>query len=191
MNWMINRLAFQARPYARCLLCISSAMVLSACGSWGLSAERATSVFSPYRAEVIQGNAITKEQVEALRPGMPRDQVRDILGTPLVTSAFHGNRWDYVFTIRRSGVEPQKRALSVFFKGEELERFEGDTMPTEEELIAAISTQRSFGKAPNLELSKDQLPPAKDKPQEAASNTPAGTTGGAPRTYPPLESPSR
>ena len=52
----------------------------------------------------MQGNFVSKEQVEALRPGMSRQQVRDILGTPLVTSVFHADRWDYVFTIKRQGV---------------------------------------------------------------------------------------
>ena len=62
----------------------------------------------PYRAPVVQGNVVTREQVAVLRPGMSRIQVRDILGTPLLTSVFHADRWDYVFTLRQQGREPQE-----------------------------------------------------------------------------------
>ena len=51
-----------------------------------------------------------------MRPGMTRVQVRDTLGTPLTTSIFHADRWDYVFTMKRVRVEPQKYRLTVFFK---------------------------------------------------------------------------
>jgi len=53
---------------------------------------------TPYRAEVVQGNFVSKEQLQALRPGMSRKQVREILGTPLIASVFHADRWDYAFT---------------------------------------------------------------------------------------------
>ena len=51
----------------------------------------------PYKASVQQGNWITKDQVSLLRPGMTREQVRYALGTPMLTSALHGNRWDYPY----------------------------------------------------------------------------------------------
>ncbi len=51
-----------------------------------------SSLVNPYRPEVVQGNFVSREQVQALRPGMPRQTVRDILGTPLVTSLFHSDR---------------------------------------------------------------------------------------------------
>ena len=102
---------------------------------------------------MVQGNFVSKEQVEALKPGMSRQQVREILGTSLLTDVFHADRWDYVFTIRRQGVEPQQRRLTVFFKGEVLERFEGDAMPSEEEFVATLDTRKRSGKVPALEAS--------------------------------------
>jgi outer membrane protein assembly factor BamE len=51
----------------------------------------------------VQGNVVTSEQVARVKPGMTRAQVRDILGTPLLTDPFHADRWDYLFTIRRQG----------------------------------------------------------------------------------------
>ena len=78
-----------------------------------------------YQPEVVQGNFVSKEQVQALRAGMPRQAVREILGTPLVTSVFHAERWDYAFTIRRQGSEPQLRRFTVYFKGDVLDRARG------------------------------------------------------------------
>jgi outer membrane protein assembly factor BamE len=74
---------------------------LSACGSFDGATTRVVSMVTPYKVEVVQGNFVSKEQVQALQAGMSRSQVRDILGSPLITSAFHTDRWDYVFTIRR------------------------------------------------------------------------------------------
>jgi outer membrane protein assembly factor BamE len=58
---------------------------------------------TPYRVEVVQGNVLTKEQVALVKPGLNKVQVRDILGSPLLTDVFHADRWDYAFTIRRQG----------------------------------------------------------------------------------------
>ena len=67
---------------------------------------------TPYRIDIVQGNAITKEQASLIKPGLSKLQVRDILGTPLLTSVFHADRWEYVFTLKRQGVEPQARKLA-------------------------------------------------------------------------------
>ena len=113
------------------LLVGASVAVLAGCGSFNGAGNRIASVITPYKIDVVQGNFVSREQVEALQPGMSRQQVREILGTPLVTSLFHADRWEYVFTIKRPGEEPQTRKLTVFFKGDALERSEGDTTPTE------------------------------------------------------------
>ncbi len=137
----------------------------------------------PYRAPVVQGNVVTREQVAVLRPGMSRIQVRDILGTPLLTSVFHADRWDYVFTLRRQGAEPQARRVTVYFKGEVLERFEADELPSETEFVSTLGSGEK-PKVPVLEATPEQLqafpPPA--APTEAKPLPPL------PATYPPLES---
>ena len=79
-------------------------------------------VLTPYRMDIVQGNVVTKEQVAQVKPGMTRNQVRDILGSPMLTDLFHADRWDYVFTIRRQGTAPQRRDVVAFFKGDKLER---------------------------------------------------------------------
>ncbi|MGB4467183.1 MAG: outer membrane protein assembly factor BamE [Azovibrio sp.] len=73
-------------------------------------------IVTEYRIDVQQGNVLTQEMVSQLRPGLTRDQVRFILGTPLLTDIFHAERWDYVFRLQ-DGVtnEVTSRNFSVFF----------------------------------------------------------------------------
>jgi len=160
--------------------------VMTGCGSLDGMTRNFAGSLAPYKVEVVQGNFVSKEQVDALKPGMTRLQVRDILGTPLVTSLFHGDRWDYVFTMRRQRVEPQNFRLTLFFQGDVLERFEGDDMPSETEFVQRISRERKV-KVPRLEATEEQLAkfPAAAGPAGAASAAPAAAQPAG--SYPPLE----
>jgi len=169
---------------------MAACLCLGACSGLGESTRSVLTSITPYKVEVVQGNFVSKQQVEALKPGMSRQQVREILGTSLLTDVFHADRWDYVFTIRRQGVEPQQRRLTVFFKGELLDHFEGDPMPSEEEFVATLDTRKHSGKVPPLEATEDQLKkfePRKDNPAEKEG---AAVTAQPPlpANYPPLES---
>lgn len=166
-------------------------LALSGCSSWGLDANRLAYAVSPYRMEVVQGNFVSKEQVEALKPGMSRAQVRDVLGTPLVASLFHKDRWDYVFTIRREGVTSQPRRLSVFFDGDALLRHEGDEMLSEAEFVAQLESSKKLGKIPPLEASPDSLKKFAPASSSQPVSRPAPAAAPAAVAYPPLESPSR
>jgi outer membrane protein assembly factor BamE len=155
--------------------CVVAALGLAACSSPAI-----------YKPEVVQGNFVSREQVQALRAGMPRQAVRDVLGTPLVTSLFHADRWDYAFTIRRQGSESQQRRFSVFFKGDVLDRIEGDPLPTEAEFAAKLDNRRPPTKLPELKATEAELAKFPAKPAPAANATqPAAPVG--PVTYPPLE----
>lgn len=82
---------------------------------------------TPYRMEIQQGNYITQEMVAQLKPGLTRDQVRFVLGTPLVSDIFHEGRWDYVFLRQRANSrEKEFRRIAVFFEDGKLQRVEGD-----------------------------------------------------------------
>ena len=84
---------------------------------------------TPYRMEIQQGNYITQEMVAQLKPGLTRDQVRFVLGTPLVSDIFHEERWDYVFLRQRaSSREIEYRRIAVFFEDGKMKRVEGDTV---------------------------------------------------------------
>ena len=91
----------------------------------------APTFLGPYRPDVHQGNIITKEMVEQLRLGMTREQVRFMLGTPLLTSEFHKDRWDYVYYLNPRKGEVQNRKLTVFYKDNKLDSFRSDEMPQE------------------------------------------------------------
>ena len=92
-----------------------------------------------YKSEIAQGNFVSKEQVAALKLGMPRLQVADILGTPLLVSVFHADRWEYVFNLKRQGIDTPSYKLTVHFKGDELVKIDGSEMPTEQEFIETLS----------------------------------------------------
>jgi outer membrane protein assembly factor BamE len=165
----------------------SVSLSLGACGSVTERTRGALVAVTPYKVEVVQGNFVSSEQVALLKPGLSRQQVREILGTSLLTDVFHADRWDYVFTIRRQGVEPQQRRLTLFFKGELLDRFQGDEMPSEQDFVAKLDTRRRTGRVPVLEASEAQLDKvAPAKPAPASDAVPA-TLPPLPASYPPLE----
>jgi outer membrane protein assembly factor BamE len=178
---------------SRLTLAAIACTAVAGCGSLDSATRRVADSITPYKVEVVQGNFVSKEQVAALRPGMSRQQVREVLGTPLVTSVFHADRWDYVFTLKRQGVQSQARKLAVFFKGDVLERFEGDEMPSEAEFVATLDNKRKNAKVPVLEASEESLkkfssgtPAPQGAPAAAPANAPAPTA-----SYPPLEAPAR
>jgi len=170
--------------------------LLASCSSGTISSSSINPVnwITPYKVDVIQGNFVSREQVEQLQAGMTRDQVKAVLGTPLLTSLFHADRWDYVFTLKRQGVEPQAFKYTVFFKGDQLERFSGDSMPSEAEFISTLSNKRVLGKVPVLQASEEQLKAAEKSSvskagpgaQADAANVPVSPST---TVYPPLESP--
>ena len=142
-------------------------------------------VITPYNVEIVQGNVITSEQAGRVKPGMNRAQVHDVLGSPLLADVFHGDRWDYVFTIRRQGAEPQSRHIVARFDGDVLKSIDtGGELPSEREFVASIDTFKTARNAPALALTPEQVSalPA-PSPPVAAESEPSGPV----REYPPLE----
>ncbi len=167
------------------VLAVAACAALGACSSIDQRTRNFVGALAPYKMEVVQGNFVSKEQVEALKPGMAREQVKDILGTPLLQDVFHADRWDYVFTLRRQGTEPQARKLTVFFKADVMDRVEGDTMPSESEFVGLLAKSRAAKAVPLLEASESRLKsfPA---PAVVAPAAPAPVAA-VPTSYPPLE----
>jgi outer membrane protein assembly factor BamE len=162
-------------------------VLVSGCGIRQIASDGSLlGLVTPYRIDIVQGNAVTREQIALIKAGMSRAQVRDILGTPLLTDPFHAERWDYLFTIRRQGAEPQRRSIVAFFDGDVLRKIDlpQGPLPTEEEFVASIDPVKRKIEPRVLELTEEQrkalpVPPRKAVPAEA----PAGAT----RNYPPLE----
>jgi outer membrane protein assembly factor BamE len=169
------------------LVCVVAALVGCESVPFMPTADRISGLITPYKVEIVQGNVVTQEQVDRIRTGMPRSQVRDILGSPLLTDVFHADRWDYVFTIRRQGTEPQRRNVVAIFDGERLKSLDtGGELPSELSFVASIDATKSDVKIPPLTMSEDQLKSLK-APVRAAPVEPAAAASAAARVYPPLE----
>lgn len=83
----------------------------------------------PYKIDIQQGNFVTQEMIAKLQPGMSRSQVRFALGTPLIVDPFRNDRWDYVYHYYKQGELAEQRAVTVVFRGDVLDRVEGDVVP--------------------------------------------------------------
>ena len=165
-------------------LALAGALGLAGCQSLR-SSDSFLGFITPYKVEIVQGNVVTSEQAALIKPGMNRAQVRDVLGTPLLADPFHAERWDYVFTIRRQGTAPQERHITVLFTGDELKSIDtAGALPSEREFVASIDTFKPSRRAPELELTPEQLKalPVPPKPAPVAAE-PVGPI----RDYPPLE----
>ncbi len=102
-------------------------------------------IVTEYRIDIQQGNVLSQEAIAQLKPGQTREQVRFILGTPLLTDMFHAQRWDYVYRFqngRTNAVESRK--FSVYFNQDNrLERVAGDVEVAEvSELLAPVAKTR-------------------------------------------------
>jgi outer membrane protein assembly factor BamE len=94
------------------LLPMVLATTLTACGTWWLP--------EPHKVPIQQGNVLSGEQVDQLEPGMTREQVRFLLGNPVLSHPFHPNRWDYVYSEAPAGTYPPARRLTLYFAGDKL-----------------------------------------------------------------------
>jgi outer membrane protein assembly factor BamE len=167
----------------RPLIVCASAALLAGCGSLP-SASTAFGLITPYRIDIVQGNVVTKEQAALIKPGLSRAQVRDVLGSPMLTDAFHADRWDYIFTFRRQGTEPQRRSVVVVFQGDVVKSVEAPDLPGEREFVATL-VKPSTTKPPRLELSEAERRALPKPPAQAAATT--AEPSAPARTYPPLE----
>ncbi|MDC8759494.1 outer membrane protein assembly factor BamE [Janthinobacterium fluminis] len=149
----LHRIQFKA-PLLAGLVC--AALAVSGCASRGAPADKPVAadgaqttsitplqkflwIFSPYRPVIQQGNFISEEMLAQLKVGQTREQVRFLLGTPLLTDIFHAERWDYPFRLAKGNGELTTSRVVVFFKDGKVERFEGGNLPTEKEYIARIA----------------------------------------------------
>jgi len=110
-----------------------------------------------YKLDINQGNYITQDQVDKLKVGQTRQQVRAVLGTPLVADAFHATRWDYVYEFQRQGRTLEHRQFTVYFVDDKLARWEGDDMPPAPQEVA-----RSGSGDPGIDKSLSSAPKTGD-----------------------------
>jgi outer membrane protein assembly factor BamE len=96
----------------------------------GLLALAGCSFPGVYKIDIQQGNVVTQDMIDQLRPGMSRSQVRFIMGNPLITDTFHANRWDYLYSIQPGGRQRLQERIGVMFNdSDQLVALSGDFMP--------------------------------------------------------------
>ncbi len=105
-------------------------LMLSSLTLVGLFALAGCSFPGVYKVDIQQGNVVTQDMIDQLRPGMTRSQVRFIMGSPLITDTFHASRWDYLYSIQPGGGQRQQERVSLVFNGnDQLAGLAGDFMP--------------------------------------------------------------
>lgn len=88
---------------------------------------------TPYKMDIRQGNYVTPDMREKLKLGMTRQQVRYVLGTPMISDAFHGNRWDYAYRLEHQKKITEKQNMTLYFEGDNLARIVDVDPPVEAE----------------------------------------------------------
>jgi outer membrane protein assembly factor BamE len=109
------------RPFAVALFIVSAVLTLNGCHLHWPKVANVT---------VQQGNVITQEMIDRLKPGMTRRQVAFVMGEPVLRDAFNPDRWDYVYSVEVGGIVYQQLRMSLFFENDQLARFSGDLAPT-------------------------------------------------------------
>jgi len=172
-------------------LVASTVLMVSACS--------APSIPGAYKIDIPQGNIITQEMVDKLKPGMDKSQVVFALGSPMLVDVFHQERWDYVYSLQPGGQDRQQRRISLFFEDGKLKRVEGDvkagsaqrvlqdkkestvtvdTQPQEQGFFSRLKSSLGLGdKESGTSPTPESTQPAKPgaQPSEGTTGTPLPT----------------
>jgi outer membrane protein assembly factor BamE len=122
-----------ARASARHLATAAAAVLLAASAGCAGPRSDSSGLFSPYRIDLPQGNYVTGEMLDKLRPGMTREQVRLVLGSPLLQPLFRADRWDYVFAYRYANGRTEVRRVAIHFKDDLIATIKADPLPEGDE----------------------------------------------------------
>lgn len=93
-----------------------------------------------HKIDIQQGNVITQEMVDKLKPGMTQSQVRFLLGSPMISDAFHKGRWDYVYYLAKKGKLQEQRSITIFFEEDKLTRVAGTLLPVVSPSVATVDS---------------------------------------------------
>ena len=104
-------------------------LLLASCGS--------VSLLAPYKMDIRQGNFVTAEMRDKIKPGMSRTQVRYVLGTPMISDVFHANRWDYVYRLEHRHELVEQQRLTLYFEGDNLARIDDSGLTVKPAAVTA------------------------------------------------------
>jgi outer membrane protein assembly factor BamE len=131
------------------LLAAAAFSALAGCSTYDSLTQRVAQSITPYRITIVQGNFVSAEAAAQMKVGMSRAEVKQLLGTPLLTDMFHANRWDYVFYFKRGSTSVvQQRDFVVMFEGDRVASWSGgEDLPSNLELLAEIDGDKSGKRA--------------------------------------------
>ncbi len=127
-----------SRSIARLLLPVALSAGLAACSFPGV-----------YKLDVQQGNIVTQDMVNQLKPGMSKRQVRYIMGTPLLVDSFHEDRWDYFYSLKNSEDQYSQERLTLLFSNDQLVNLQGNFRPEQAKRGAGGGKPRVTGSVPS------------------------------------------
>ena len=85
-----------------------------------------------HRITIQQGNVVTQQMIDRLRPGMTQSQVEFVLGNAVIDDQLNQDQWDYIYTVQLPNSKIIRKVLSVHFVNARLSHFSGDFIPTPE-----------------------------------------------------------
>lgn len=147
-------------------LILCSALALGASGCAILPDNYVPSFVKPYKFDIQQGNFITQQDVARLQVGMTKEQVRFILGTPLLNDAFHSNRWDYVYRLAKANGQTTQSRYTVVFENDKVSRHGGENLP--------VNPTDLLGPDSNTKIPTKPLPSEKPAADIKESESPSG-----------------
>lgn len=109
---------------------LAAASLLAGCS---MNDPNRSGLLQPYRIDLPQGNYLTRESVDKVQEGMTREQVRFLLGTPLLRDLFHPDRWDYVFRYKFPNGDVEQRKVTIRFRDDRVASIETDPLPARED----------------------------------------------------------
>ncbi len=80
----------------------------------------------PYKINIQQGNDLKQAMLDRLEPGMDKEQVQFIMGTPAILDPFHKDRWDYIYSFQRGDNIREQRHITLHFEDDKLIYISGD-----------------------------------------------------------------
>src|ERR1700709_2753003 len=117
---------WESRRMRGTLIAAAMMTVLAGCSTYDSITQRFAQHITPYRITVVQGNFVSQEAANQMQVGMTRDQVKTLLGTPLLADMFHADRWDYIFYFKRGSTSVvQQRDFVVLFAGNTVASWSG------------------------------------------------------------------
>ncbi|HEN8797665.1 outer membrane protein assembly factor BamE [Pseudomonas sp. CM25] len=138
----------------------------------GLLALAGCSFPGVYKIDIQQGNVVTQDMIDQLRPGMTRRQVRFIMGNPLIQDTFNTNRWDYLYSLQPGGGKRQQERMSIFFnESDQLVSLSGDFMPgvSRDQEILGGSSDTTVSPASQTEQPAQPATQPEEKPAKPGS----------------------